>query len=267
MPRIFQREPENHQPGQHKRRADRDGHQSVLRLELAFVATFGEESRNGVVQPVANNLTKAAKSQRKLVVARSFHLHCGNDGREIEVSDLRRAEVIQWRDEDSERCVDAHHPSKGEKIVDGGQEDRRLQDDSDGSHYRLLEGAAEMACTVLLRSNQPCDLAAKASGTTWLLLNRQFSIVESLFCKQYLRDEAKSSHAGVDSESDLPFLRRDNEGGDKRAEVRRQDDEGGPDVRLARAFVEEEQVFDEHESPALSHSGEEAVQDTEGHEC
>ncbi len=58
----------------------------------------------------------------------------------------------------------------------------------------------------------------------------------------------------------------DNQCGEEGAEERRQDKCGGPDVDLARVFVEEVNVLDEHQTTSSSDDGEEAVEDTCGHE-
>jgi hypothetical protein len=63
-----------------------------------------------------------------------------------------------------------------------------------------------------------------------------------------LQDETKAGFDRVDTEGPLPLLRADYEGCDERTEVWREDDEGGPDVDFAGVLVEEEHVFDEHET-------------------
>jgi hypothetical protein len=67
-------------------------------------------------------------------------------------------------------------------------------------------------------------------------------------------------------ESDGPRLGRNDEGGNQRPHIRRQDNECCPDVDLASPLVKEEHVEDEHQSPTLRDSAEEPVQDTRSHE-
>lgn len=57
-------------------------------------------------------------------------------------------------------------------------------------------------------------------------------------------------------ESDGPRLGRNDEGGNQRSHIRRQDNECCPDVDLASPLVKEEHVEDEHQSPTLRDSAE-----------
>jgi len=73
-------------------------------------------------------------------------------------------------------------------------------------------------------------------------------------------------HSEEDPEGDRPFERRDDESGQQRSHVGRQDDKSRPDVDLASSLVEEEHVEDEHQTTSLSHGAEEPIQNTSCHE-
>jgi len=66
-------------------------------------------------------------------------------------------------------------------------------------------------------------------------------------------------HSEEDPEGDRPCQRGDDESGEQRSHVGRQDDKSRPDVDLASSFVEEEHVEDEHQTTSLSYSAEETV--------
>ena len=119
-----------------------------------------------------------------------------------------------------------------------------------------------MARSPLFDANESLDLTLP-----WkLLICRNSTIVEGLIHEQDYCDQTQPCFDRVDAKRPLPFLGRNDERRDQRSKVRRQNDERGPDVDLARMLMEEKNVLDEHQPTTLRNRGEEPVQDPRSHE-
>ena len=190
----------------------------------------------------------------------------GNDGREVEVSNLQQAKVVQWRNEYGESRIDSNDPREGQEIVEGRYEDGGLKQNAYRPHNCLCERASLISGAPLLYSNQALHFTLETESPDWTFGDWDLAIEIGLLRPDHLRDPAEASHDCIHSKCPLPFLGRGYECSYEWTEVRTQNDEAGPDIQLSRSFVDEEEVLDEHGTAALGDGGEESVENTEGHE-
>lgn len=230
VPRILQRLTNQYKAHDHKREREEDGSQPYLGLEVALVR-FDVTLRQNVVQEVTCDLTQE---------------HC-DDWREVKVTDLQRAKVVQRREEDRKCSVDSDDPRKGEQVVNRRQQYCGLEDDFDDTHASLRERVAQAPGAELRDAKQ-----AGESTAQFRLLCRWNSSVVVRFIDQKHGEKQDSACLGcVHPEWSRPWFERRHEGSEKRAHVRAHDEERRPDVDLARTLVEEEHVLDEHHSSTL----------------
>lgn len=86
-------------------------------------------AREEIVQPMACHLTQNGSDDR----------------REVEIADLLGTKIVERRDEDGERRVDANYPGEGYGIIDGGDEHRKLRYYDYWTDGGLGERVAELA--------------------------------------------------------------------------------------------------------------------------
>lgn len=98
---FFESEAQPDQSRQHKRGREPHGPQANLGLEMPPVA-FDVSRRDEVMEPVTDDLAQER----------------ADNGGEVEEPDLLGAKVVQRRQKDGQRRVDAHDPCKGQEIVD-----------------------------------------------------------------------------------------------------------------------------------------------------
>lgn len=185
-----------------------------------------------------------------------------DDGREVEVADLQGPEVVERREEDGQRGVDPDDPREREHVVRRRQQDRGLHNDLDYPHASLWEGVAHMAGAELRDTEHAGDSTAQG----WLFCGRDASVVVRLVDKEHGEEQDGARLSRVHPEGGRPRLEGRHEGREERAHVGAHDEEGRPDVDLARALVEEEHVLDKHHPAALGDGREEAIEDACAHE-
>jgi hypothetical protein len=130
----------------------------------------------------------------------------------------------------------------------------------------LSERTSLISGSPLLYSNQALHFTLETKSPDWTLGDRDLAIEISLIGPDHLREPAEASHDCIHAECPLPFLGRRDECSDEWTKVRTEDHEAGPNIKLSRSFMDEEEVLDEHGTAALRDSREEAVENTEGHE-
>ena len=200
----------------------------------------------GVVQPVADDLAEDD----------------GDDGGEVEEADLLGAEAVEGGHEDGEGGVDADGPGEGEGVEEARDEDGGLEDHRDGAPAGLGEGVAQVAGFELGGAEE----AGGARAGRGLGGGGDGAVVVGFLEEEGDEEQREDVHGEVHPEGDGPGLGGEHERGEEGPGVGRDDDEGGPDVDLARALVEEEDVLDEHEAAGLRDGRGEAVEDARGRE-
>jgi hypothetical protein len=168
---IFEAEAQPDQAGQDERRGNPHRAQAHLGLEMPLMLA-DVAARDEIVQPVACDLAQQGR----------------DNGREVEIPDLERAEVVQWGQEDGERGVDPDHPGKSEQIVHARQEDGGFERDFDGSQARLAEGVAEVAGFPLREADKACEVRAAVRLGGW----SDAAVVVGFFGEKDDQDEAES---------------------------------------------------------------------------
>lgn len=130
---------------------------------------------------------------------------------------LPRPKVVQRRQEDRKRRVNADYPCESNQIIERRDRDRDLRDDDDRPEHRLPESISQFPTPPL----RDADHAHESRPPRWLLLGGDTSVVvrfvnEEDDCEKAEDDceKAEAGLEGVDAEGDLPFLGRDYEGCD-----------------------------------------------------
>ena len=184
------------------------------------------------------------------------------DGRDIDGGELVVVEVVLRHDEDGDGDVVADDPGEGEEVVDGGDEDGKLGDGDNGALGGAEEGVGNEVCAALFDTE-------KAEEARLGLRNRTASVarVEGFVEEEDGEDQGEGIDEGHQPEGPAPGGGADNESGEEGPEEGGEDERRRPDVDFAGVLVEEVHVLDEHEATAGSDDGEEAVEDTGGHEA
>lgn len=157
---------------------------------------------------------------------------------------LLGTKFIQRCQENRQGGVDAHHPRESQQVVCVRNQHWQLDQDYKWTQHSFGEGISQVSRVPLLNANDPQD----SRPALRLLTGRQLAIIVRLIEKGKDGSDANTRHDSIETKCPLPFLRVDDECGEEGAEVGREDDEGSPDVDFASVLVEEEHVFDEHET-------------------
>ena len=152
--------------------------------------------------------------------------------------------MVERGQEYREGRVDADHPGESEQVVEEGQQHGYPDDHLQRAGHGFEERTPLAARPPLLDA----DHAHEAGPARWLLASGNAPVVESFVEEEDDGDETQPGLDAVQTESPLPFLGGDDEGGEEGAEVGGEHDEGGPDVDFARVLVQVEEIFDEHET-------------------
>lgn len=244
VPRVLQRLTNQYEAHDHEREREEDGSKPYLGLEVALVC-FDVTLRQNIMQEVTGDLTEE---------------HC-DDWREVKVTDLQRAEVVQRREEDRKCSVDSHDPRKGKQVVNRRQQYCGLEDDFNDTHASLRKGVAQTPGAELRDAKQ----AGESTAQVRLICGWDASVVVRFIDQEHGEKQNGACLGRVHPEWSRPWFKGRHEGREKRAHVRAHDEERRPNVDLARTLVEEEHVLDEHHSSALCDGREEAVQDASAH--
>jgi len=123
---------------------------------------------------------------------------------------LPRPKVVQRRQEDRKRRVNADYPCECNQIIERRDRNRDLRDDDDRPEHRLPESISQFPTPPL----RDADHAHESRSPRWLLLGRDTSVVVRFVDEEDDCEKAEAGLEGVDAEGDLPFLGRDYEGCD-----------------------------------------------------